>query len=104
MKTAPKKYQDVLFPSYRKVFFYKIEMYCHWSVNHSRYIALGCRRVVYDVGYLPTLHRPNMTLRSNDLEAIVEDGIVTKAGNDFFWVSVIKDFYLMFSCRRDIAL
>ena len=82
MKTAPKKYQDVLFPSYRKVFFYK--MYCH---NHSRYIAIGCRRIIFDPGYLAALHRPNMTLRSNDLEAIVEDGIITKAGNDFFWMS-----------------
>jgi len=43
-------------------------------------LALGCRRVLYDVGYLAALHRPNITLRSNDIGAIVEDGIVTKSG------------------------
>jgi hypothetical protein len=51
---------------------------------NSRYIlAIGCRRILYDVGYLAALHHSNVTLRSNDIEAIVEDGIVTKTGNDF---------------------
>lgn len=62
-------------------------MYCHWRANHSWYIAIGCRRILYDVGYLAALHRPNITLRSNDIEAIVEDGIITKTGNDFLCVS-----------------
>ena len=80
---SPKEYQDVLIPPYRKVF-YRIDV-LFWRANHSRYLAIGCRRILYDVGYLAALHRPNITLRrSNDIEAIVEDGIVTKAGNDFF--------------------
>ena len=83
LKTSPKKYQDILIPTYRKVF-YRILMYCHWRVNRSRYIAIGCRRILYDVGYLAALHRPNITLRSNDIESIVEEGIVTKAGSKFF--------------------
>jgi hypothetical protein len=41
---------------------------------------MGCRRVLIDAGYLEALHRPNMSLRRNDIEAIVEDGIITKAG------------------------
>ena len=41
---------------------------------------MGCRRVLYDVGYLEALHRTNMSLRQNDIEAFVEDGIITKAG------------------------
>ena len=101
LKTSPKKYQNVLIPSYRKVFD-RIEIYCHWRANHSRYIAVGCRRILYDVGYLAALHRPNITLRSNDIETIVEDSIVTKAGNGF--LGVLKNLYLMFSCRRNIAL
>ena len=99
LKTSPKKYQNVLIPSYRKVFYR--QTYCHWKANHSLYIAIGCRRILYDVGYLAALHRPNMTLRSNDIEAIVEDGIVTKDGIVFFCVS--KILYLI-SCRRDIVL
>ena len=43
-------------------------------------VAIGCRRIVYDAGYLESLHRANMSLRRNDIEAIVEDGIVTKDG------------------------
>ena len=43
-------------------------------------LAMGCRRVVLNAGYLESLHRPNMSLRRNDIEAIVEDGIITKAG------------------------
>ena len=74
-----------------------IGMYCHCigGLNHSRYIAIGCRRILFDVGYLAALHRPNITLRSNDIEAIVEDGIVTKAGN-FIFLCVVKHLYLMF--------
>ena len=94
--TSPKKYQDVLIPSYRKVF-YEIEMYRHWRANYSRYIAIGCRRILYDFGYLAALHRPNITLRSNDIEAIVEDGIVTKAGNNSFGCH--EEYLSDISCR-----
>ena len=78
LKTSPKNYQHVLIPSYRKVF-YGIEMYRRWRSNHSWYTAIGCRRlgIPYDVGYLAALHRPSITLRSNDIEAIVEDNIVS---------------------------
>ena len=46
-------------------------------------IALGCRRILIDAGYLDALHHPNMALRQNDIEAIVEDGIVTKDGMNY---------------------
>jgi cation diffusion facilitator CzcD-associated flavoprotein CzcO len=82
--TSPKKYRDDLIPSYRKFFSNGSAPY--FQTNDSRSIALGCRRILYVTGYLEALHRPNITLRSNDIEAIVEDGIVTKNGNDFFWV------------------
>ena len=95
LKTSPKKYQDILIPSYRKVF-YKIELYCHWRTNHPRYVAIGCRRILYDVGYLAALHRLNINLRSNDIETIVEDSIVTKAGNGFlgFLEESLSDVFL----------
>ena len=81
-------------------------MYCHWRTNNSiRYIAIGCRRIIYDVGYLAALHRPNITLCSNDIEAIVEDGIVTKAGIMIIFL-VCREGFLSecFYCRRDITL
>ena len=41
--------------------------------------------MLLDPGYLEALHRPNITLRINDIETIVEDGIVTKDGGDLFF-------------------
>jgi hypothetical protein len=97
LKTSPKKYQNVLIPSYRKIS--DREVYCHWKANHSRYIAIGCRRILLDVGYLAALHRPNITLRINDIEAIVEDGIVTKAGYYYYYLvyreESLSDFFLV---------
>ena len=83
LNTSPKEYRDDLIPSYRKLFSNGSAPYL--KTNDSSSIALGCRRILYVTGYLEALHRPNITLRSNDIEAIVEDGIVTKNGNVFFF-------------------
>ncbi|KAE9398740.1 FAD/NAD(P)-binding domain-containing protein [Gymnopus androsaceus JB14] len=57
-RTAPEKYQDKLIPSYQ----------------------LGCRRLLFDNGYLASLHRPNVTMDWSGIDSFVEDGIMTKTG------------------------
>ncbi|KAF5318034.1 hypothetical protein D9619_012105 [Psilocybe cf. subviscida] len=55
---APEKYADKLIPTF----------------------TLGCKRIIYDTGFLSALHRPNLDLNWDGIERIVEDGIVTKTG------------------------
>ncbi|RXW18729.1 hypothetical protein EST38_g7127 [Candolleomyces aberdarensis] len=55
---APKEYVDKLIPSY----------------------APGCKRLIIDPGYLKALHRPNVSLRWDPIESIVEEGIKLKSG------------------------
>ncbi|KAI5119485.1 hypothetical protein M0805_009509 [Coniferiporia weirii] len=56
--TAPEKYIDKLIPSYPP----------------------GCRRTIFDPGYLQALHRPNMSLVWDDIDEIVPEGIAMKDG------------------------
>ncbi|EAU81842.2 monooxygenase [Coprinopsis cinerea okayama7 len=39
---------------------------------------MGCKRIIFDTGYLPALHRPNLHLNWDGIDSIVENGIVTK--------------------------
>ncbi|KAF7314924.1 hypothetical protein MIND_00006300 [Mycena indigotica] len=41
---------------------------------------LGCKRIVYDTNYLPSLARSNMKLDFDPIQRITEDGIVTSDG------------------------
>ncbi|KAF9520567.1 hypothetical protein BS47DRAFT_1439992 [Hydnum rufescens UP504] len=41
---------------------------------------LGCKRVVFDPGYLSSLHQPNLKLEWDPIVEIVKDGIVTANG------------------------
>ncbi|EFI28346.1 monooxygenase [Coprinopsis cinerea okayama7 len=56
-KTAPKEYADKLIPSYMP----------------------GCRRIIIDPDYLSCLHRPNVTLRWDAVESLIEEGIKLKS-------------------------
>ncbi|KAH7889434.1 hypothetical protein F5I97DRAFT_1994531 [Phlebopus sp. FC_14] len=56
--TAPAKYIHKLIPSYPP----------------------GCKRIVVDPGYLAALHRPNVSLRWDTIQEIVEDGIMLSTG------------------------
>jgi len=58
-KTAPKEYHEKLIPKY----------------------SPGCRRVIIDPGYLECLHKPNVDLCWEAIDAIVEDGIQLKSGD-----------------------
>ncbi|THU87244.1 FAD/NAD(P)-binding domain-containing protein [Dendrothele bispora CBS 962.96] len=40
----------------------------------------GCKRILVDPGYLQCLHRPNVTLKWDTIESVVEDGIKLKTG------------------------
>lgn len=55
-KTAPEKYHDVLIPKF----------------------PLGCKRRIFDPGYLESLHNPNVHLISEPIVGIDEKGIQTK--------------------------
>ncbi|KAH9481223.1 Baeyer-Villiger monooxygenase [Psilocybe cubensis] len=57
--TAPKKYRGLLEPSF----------------------PLGCRRIVFDSGYLASLHRPNVDLKEGgDIVSVDSTGIIMKTG------------------------
>lgn len=42
--------------------------------------APGCKRIIVDPGYLESLNRPNVSLKWDAIETIVEDGIELKTG------------------------
>jgi len=55
---APKEYHEVLTPNFPP----------------------GCRRIIVDPGYLESLHKPNVGMCWEPIDAIVEDGIKLKSG------------------------
>ncbi|RXW19556.1 hypothetical protein EST38_g6287 [Candolleomyces aberdarensis] len=44
--------------------------------------AMGCKRLIFDTGYLEAMHRPNLKMNFDGIESIVEDGIVTKKNGE----------------------
>ncbi|EED12797.1 monooxygenase, putative [Talaromyces stipitatus ATCC 10500] len=59
--TAPKIYWDMLIPTYE----------------------FGCRRRIFDRGYLATLHKSNMFLTDDPILEISEDSVITHSGEAF---------------------
>jgi len=76
-RNAPEKYHDKLIPSF----------------------PLGCKRTVFDTGYLQALNQSNIDLNWDGIEKIVEDGILTKKGERIpldviiFATGFAADFY-----------
>ncbi|KAF7295788.1 hypothetical protein HMN09_01121600 [Mycena chlorophos] len=60
-RVAPAKYADKLIPT-------------------DPDFRLGCKRIVYDTNYLPSLARPNMELSYDAIQEITPEGIRTSAG------------------------
>ncbi|KAJ7164408.1 hypothetical protein C8R46DRAFT_1278694, partial [Mycena filopes] len=60
-KNTPPEYADRLIPS---------------DPDHK----LGCKRIIYDTNYLASLARPNMSLVSDPIESIGEEGVFTQNG------------------------
>ncbi|KAA8911060.1 hypothetical protein TRICI_003941 [Trichomonascus ciferrii] len=60
-RTAPKKYHDILTPDF----------------------PAGCKRRIFDPGYLECLHDDRVTLTNDRVARITEDSIVTKSGQEY---------------------
>jgi cation diffusion facilitator CzcD-associated flavoprotein CzcO len=50
---------------------------------------LGCKRTIFDPGYLRSLHRPNLSLNWDGIDHFTSEGIVTKTGKEFKFDVVI---------------
>ncbi|CAK5263901.1 unnamed protein product [Mycena citricolor] len=61
---TPGRYHDALIP----------------SETSDPYLRLGCKRIVFDSGYLAALARDNVTVIPEAVEQITETGIVSKCG------------------------
>ncbi|PHH87650.1 hypothetical protein CDD83_8594 [Cordyceps sp. RAO-2017] len=57
-KTAPAKYHDLLIPDFE----------------------IGCKRRIFDPGYLQALHKPNISLSDNPIAQVLPDAIRTEDG------------------------
>ncbi|KAJ6500897.1 hypothetical protein C8R45DRAFT_1210584 [Mycena sanguinolenta] len=75
MKATPAEYVDQVIPS---------------DPNQK----VGCKRVVFDTDYLPSLARPNMSIVWDPIESITEDGIRTKSGSTSFDVIIYSTGYM----------
>jgi len=60
-RAAPEKYHKYIIPSFK----------------------LGCKRTIFDPGYLHALHRPNLSQNWDGIDHFTTDGIVTKTGEEF---------------------
>lgn len=49
-------------------------------LKRTLYIAVGCKRTIIDTGYLKCLSQDNVTLRWDEIDRVVADGIKTKSG------------------------
>ncbi|CAK5279085.1 unnamed protein product [Mycena citricolor] len=65
---TPGRYHDALIP----------------SETSDPYLRLGCKRIVFDSGYLAALARDNVTVIPEAVEQITETGIVSKCGEQGF--------------------
>lgn len=57
-RTAPAKYHDMLIPEFE----------------------IGCKRRIFDSGYLKSLHEENLTLTNSPIEEVTEKGVRTRDG------------------------
>lgn len=60
-KKAPEKYWPLLTPSF----------------------AVGCKRRIFDPGYIKSLHSPNLNLTDDPVDHFTETSVVTKGGKEF---------------------
>lgn len=55
---TPQKYHDIIVPDF----------------------PLGCKRRIFDPGYLASLHRPNVELLAEGIQQVTETGIISEKG------------------------
>ncbi len=52
----------------------------HANIYQFPAVTVGCKRVLFDAGYLQALHQPNVDIRQNAIARICPEGIVTTEG------------------------
>lgn len=75
--TIPAKYHHLAIPTYRSCFFFFAYA---TNIEHRLYVAIGCRRIIRDQGYLQSLNRPNVRLTFDHIARVEPDGVVTTTG------------------------
>ena len=50
------------------------------TFQYRLYAALGCKRIVWDQGYLQSLNRSNVRLTFDHIARVEPDGVVTTTG------------------------
>jgi hypothetical protein len=74
--TAPKKYHDILVPQFPLG-----ECHSLYNLVKSLLISLeGCKRRIFDPGYLRALHSKNMALAPEGISEIDETSITSESG------------------------
>ncbi|KAI3402761.2 hypothetical protein KGF56_004435 [Candida oxycetoniae] len=89
-KYAPAKYHDLLIPHYK----------------------IGCKRLIFDYNYVPSLHDPRIEITNENIKRVVEDGIILT--NDKFvpadiivactGYNLAKSFKLPISTTKGVSL
>ena len=51
-----------------------------WELYHTSNHKTGCKRRIFDPGYLEALHEPNLTLRTESIQRFDATGIVSDSG------------------------
>lgn len=60
MKKAPKKYHDMIIPDFK----------------------VGCKRLIFDHNYIPSLHDPRMDLTNESIDHITKDSVILTDGRE----------------------
>ncbi|KAI1346376.1 hypothetical protein F5Y01DRAFT_22207 [Xylaria sp. FL0043] len=81
-KTAPKKYHDILIPDFE----------------------VGCKRRIFDSGYLKSLHEEKLTLTDSPALEIVQEGVRTKDGLIPADVIVLANGFVTNHCLDQIEI
>ena len=76
LRETPEKYHKILIPDFRQF----PTMFAVTLLTFLCILALGCRRIVHDSGYLKVLHRPNVDLRRTAVAEIFSEGVITTDG------------------------
>jgi cation diffusion facilitator CzcD-associated flavoprotein CzcO len=73
---VPAKYHHIIIPTYRGYICFRI----FDGSAMTPYIAIGCKRIVRDQGYLQSLNRPNVRLTFDHIARVEPDGVITVTG------------------------
>lgn len=78
----PEKYWKDLIPDYRESLLAVIPSYLFNEADHHLDIALHCKRVAYDAGWLASFARDNVELVSSPIVGVSEKGLFTADGRE----------------------